>query len=119
MLKERIKSFHYAISRIIDLFRTEANARFHLIAAAGVTTAGFYFSIEKWEWVAVIFSIGLVLSAEAFNTALEHLTDLVSPEQNPLAGKTKDVAAGAVLFSAITAAIIGGIVFLPKIIALF
>lgn len=118
MFKKRIKSFQYAFSGIADLFRTQVNTRIYLLAIACVISLGFYLSLERWEWVAIIFSIGLVLSGEAFNTALEYLTDLVSPNQNPLAGKTKDAAAGAVLLLAITAAIIGGVIFLPKILVL-
>ncbi len=119
MLKKRLDSFKYAFKGIRDLFKSEPNATIHLIAAIVALTLGFYFSISTTEWFFVIFAIVLVFSAEAFNTALEHLTNLVSPKFNELAGKTKDAAAAAVLFIAIGAAIVGTIIFLPKIMALF
>ncbi len=81
--------------------------------------AGFYFEISITEWSLVILCIAGVLSAEAFNTGLEYLTDLVSPEYHLLAKKTKDVAAAGVLLMAIGAAIIGIIIFFPKIMLWF
>ncbi len=118
-LKKQFNSFRYAIKGIIELIRTQFNARIHLFAAAIVILAGFYFNISTTEWCLCIFAIATVLAAEGFNTALEFLTDLVSPDYHELAGKTKDVAAGAVLLTAIGAAIIGLIIFLPKIWLLF
>ena len=118
MLNKRLKSFQYAFSGIADLFRTQANARIHLLLSVIAIGLGFYFSLSLMEWIIITFCIGLVLTAEAFNTALEYLTDLVSPSHHPLAGKTKDLAAAAVLITAIMAAIIGILVFLPKFLAL-
>lgn len=118
MFKKRINSFRYAFEGIRDLFRSEVNAWIHLAAALMSIAAGFYFSLSQTEWCLVIFSIGAVLSAEAFNTSIEHLTNLVSPDYHPLAKKTKDVAAGAVLLVAITAAVIGILIFGPKLLAL-
>lgn len=97
------------------MFRTQPNARFHLVAAVVVTAAGFLLEISRLEWLAVVLCMALVLALEAVNTALEYLTDLVSPEYHPLAGKAKDAAAGAVLVAAIGAAVVGGVVFLPKL----
>lgn len=119
MLKDRIKSFSYAFAGIADLFKTQPNAQIHLVFTTLVIIAAFFFDISTTEWCLLILSIALVLSAEGFNTALEYLTDLVSPDHHPLAGKTKDVAAGAVLICAMGAALIGLIIFLPKVIALF
>ena len=119
MLKKRLDSFKFAFAGIRDLFKTEPNAIIHLIAAIIAIALGFFFSISKTEWCFVIFSIAIVLSAEAFNTAIEHLTNLVSPDFNELAGKTKDVAAAAVLFVAFGAAAIGLLIFLPKILHFF
>ncbi len=119
MLKKRLDSFKYAFAGIRGLFKTEPNAIIHLIAAISAITLGFYFSISITEWCFVIFAIVLVFSAEAFNTAIEHLTNLVSPDYNKLAGKTKAAAAAAVLFAAIGSAIVGIIIFLPKILQLF
>jgi len=78
-----------------------------------VVIAGFFFGITRIEWCIVILCVTLVFAAEAANTAIEYLTDLVSPEYHQLAGKTKDAAAAAVLFAAIGAAITGIIIFAP------
>lgn len=118
MLKKRLNSFRYAIAGIVGMVGSQANARLHLLAAVLVTVAGCYFDLTRTEWCLVSLSIALVLAAEGFNTALEHLTDLVSPEHHPLAGKAKDVAAGAVLLAALGSAAVGLLVFLPKIMAL-
>ena len=80
---------------------------------------GFYLNINPIEWCLVIFAIGMVIAAEGFNTSIEYLTNLVTSDYHELAKKTKDVAAGAVFLTAITAAIIGTIIFLPKFILLF
>jgi diacylglycerol kinase len=115
MLSKRIKSFKYAFKGIATLFKTEPNARIHLLATIVVVTAGFFFSISSIQWIAIVLCIGLVLAAEAFNTAIEFLTDLTSPDHHPLAGKAKDVAAAGVLLSAITAIIVGLFIFLPEL----
>jgi len=115
MLK-RLKSFKYAFTGITDFFSSEPNVKIHLLAGIFAIAAGFFFSISPTEWCLVIISIAMVLSAEGLNTAIEHLTDLVSPNYHELARKTKDIAAGAVLITAIGAAIVGIIIFLPKII---
>ncbi len=119
MLRQRIKSFGFAFRGIFDLFRTETNARIHAAAAVFTTAAGFYFSISVTEWCLCVFAISSVLAAEAMNTGLEHLTDLVSPEYHVLAGKAKDAAAAAVLLTAAGAAIVGVLIFLPKILLIF
>lgn len=100
------------------MFRTQPNARFHLVASVAVVTAGFWLEISRLEWLAVVLCMAFVLALEAVNTALEYLTDLASPDYHPLAGKAKDAAAGAVLVAAIGAAVVGGVVFLPKVWAL-
>ena len=114
--KKRIQSFYYAFKGLADVVRSQANMRMHLFAAAIALLSAWFFNISPGEWLALILVIGLVLSAEAMNTALEYLTDLVSPTQHPLAGKAKDAAAAAVLLSALTAVVIGGIIFLPRIV---
>ncbi|RMG87813.1 MAG: diacylglycerol kinase family protein [Bacteroidetes bacterium] len=119
MWKKRFNSFKYALTGIALLFRNEVNAQIHLFCAVGVVLAGFFFSVSPTEWALLIFAITLVVSAEAFNTAIEYLTNLVSPEYHPLAGKVKDLAAGAVLLCAIGAIFIGAIVFIPKLALLF
>ncbi len=117
-LHKRANSFVYAFKGIVTLFRTQPNAQIHLLATAAVLVCGFYFGLERWEWVAVTISISLVWLTEALNTAAEFIVDLVSPEYHPLAGKAKDVAAGAVLIASIFAVIVGGNIFLPKLLAL-
>lgn len=112
-LKKRIKSFGYAFKGIASLIRKEHNAWIHCTAIVLVTIAGFHFDITSTEWCIVVLCFGLVLAAEGFNTAIERLVDLVSPDFHPIAGDVKDVAAGAVLICAIAAAIVGMIVFIP------
>jgi len=117
-LQNRIKSFSYAFQGITDLFRSQPNARIHLFVLICVLLAGFYFELSAIEWAIIVLCSSTVLAAEAANTALEYLTDLVSPEYNALAGKAKDAAAASVLFTAIGAAVVGIIIFLPKLLAL-
>ena len=116
MLKKRLDSFRYAIAGIVWLLRSQANTKIHLAAAAIVVAGGWFFGLSAMEWCLVVFAIATVFAAEAFNTALEELTDLASPQYHPLAGRAKDLAAGAVLLTAIGAATVGLIVFLPKVL---
>lgn len=117
-LKSRIRSFGYALAGLKVFFRTEHNAWIHLSATIGVIIISFLLNISALEWVGVLFAIGLVLSAEAFNTCFEKLADRLLPYQDETVRQVKDVAAGAVLITAIIAVVIGLIIFLPKIIAL-
>ena len=112
-LKKRIKSFGYAFKGIASLIRKEHNAWIHCTAIVLVAIAGYHFDITPTEWCIVVLCFGLVLAAEGFNTAIERLVDLVSPDFHPIAGDVKDVAAGAVLICAIASAIVGLIVFIP------
>lgn len=89
--------------------------KLHALSAVGVTAAGFFFEITATEWGLVALAVGLVVSAEIMNTAVETVVNLVTKDFNPLAGKAKDLAAGAVLVAAATAAIIGLLVFGPYI----
>jgi diacylglycerol kinase (ATP) len=93
--------------------------RFHMLAAIVVIALGFSVGLSRMEWCCVIFAISIVLACEAFNTAIEFLTDRISLEHHPLSGKAKDVASAAVLFSAMGAATVGVIIFGPKIWNLF
>lgn len=112
----RARSFVHAFRGLGIILRTQHNAWVHLFFAIVAICAGFYFHISSSEWFALIISTGFVLVAEAFNTAMEIDIDLTSPDFHPYARDTKDVAAGAVLISVIVSAIIGIIIFLPKII---
>ena len=118
-LSKRLNSFRFAFQGLFDLFKSQPNARIHLIALTLVIATGFFVRLSNLEWSLVVICIALVLSMEAVNTALEYLTDLVSPDHHPLAGKAKDVAAAAVLIAAIAAATVGAILFIPKLSALF
>lgn len=115
-LKKRIDSFRFAFKGLADLFISQPNARIHGIAATIALILGGILGLSKIEWCLIILCIFAVLAAEAFNTALEYLTDLVSPEYHVLAGKTKDVAAAGVFLTAFGAFIIGTIIYLPKIL---
>lgn len=115
-IRKRIKSFGYAFRGIASFVCKEPHAWIHCTATVVVTLLGFYCGISSMEWCVVLLCIGMVLAAEAFNTAIERFVDLVSPDYHPLAGEVKDIAAGAVLMVAIVAAVIGGIVFIPYFI---
>jgi len=118
-LKKRIRSFKYAINGIKILFREEPNARIHLFVTVCVLVAGVAFRISRSEWIAVILCIGFVISAESINSAIENIADFVSPGKHDIIKKVKDLAAGAVLVGAVASAVVGVIVFLPKIIEIF
>ena len=117
-LKERVRSFGCAFAGLGDMLRQEHHARIHCLAAALVIAAGFFFRITATEWLAVIFAIGFVFASETVNTAIERLADVVQPEHDNRIRDVKDLAAAAVLVAAITALAIGGLVFLPKLLAL-
>ena len=119
MWKKRLNSFRFAFAGLRELFKNTVNARIHAVLAATAVGLGFWLDISKIEWLAIIGCILAVISLEALNTAIEALVDLVSPGHHPLAGKAKDLAAGAVLWAAIGAVLIGAIVFLPKILGIF
>lgn len=111
----RIKSFNYAVKGLKVFFSTQHNAWIHALAIVMVIILGFVLKVSAAEWCLLILAIALVVITEMLNTAIEFLTDLVSPNFNSHAGKIKDVAAGAVLIAAIASCVIGGFIFLPKI----
>jgi len=117
-LRERIRSFRYAFNGLFTLFREEPNALIHLAAVIIVVAAGFWLKISDTEWMLVVFAIGLVFVAELFNSAVERLADLYSRDKDERIKKIKDIAAAAVLFSALTAVVIALFIFLPKFLAL-
>lgn len=110
---KRAKSFTHAWRGIGVFIRTTRNAWIHFAILALAILAGIYFHISVTEWLFVVLAAGLVLVAEAFNTAIEIDIDLTSPEYHPFARDTKDVAAGAVLIASVTAALTGVIIFAP------
>ena len=113
-MKKRIRSFVYAGRGIRLVFSSEANMKIHIVVATLVVICGFIFNINTTEWIACLLCIGLVFGAEMINTAIENVVDLASPDYQELAGKAKDIAAGAVLICAIVSVIIGILIFLPK-----
>jgi undecaprenol kinase len=116
---EQIKSknrFSHAFRGVYVFWQTTRNLKIHLFFGLLAVFMGFYFCISAMEWVALVLVIGLVLITEALNTALEIDMDLTSPKYHPFARDTKDVAAGAVLLSSVTAIVVGGIIFIPKIL---
>lgn len=118
-LRKLLRSFNYARKGIGHCIGKEQNLNFQLIAAAAAVIAGFVSGITCVEWMVIILCIGVVIAAELFNTAIERLVDLVSPDYHPVAGQVKDIAAGAVLICAIAATIIGLIVFIPYLARFF
>ena len=117
--KKQLRSFRYAWQGIRQCVGREQNLSFHLIVTVLVIGAGFAFGITPGEWTAICLCIGLVVSAELFNTTIERLVDLVSPQRHPLAGQVKDIAAGAVLVCALAAIAVGLIIFVPYLTRIF
>ena len=114
-MSARLKSFIYAFNGIKYYFKHQHNVWIHLLIAFVVIAFGLLFNINSLQWCLVFLAMGMVLSAEGFNSAVELLSDIVSPDQNSRIGQVKDIAAGAVLLTAFFAAIVGLIIFLPKI----
>src|SRR5262245_52352645 len=114
----RLRSVRYAVRGIGVMLRTQHNAWVHAVATIVALGAGFALRIAAGEWLAVVLAIMAVWTAEALNTAFEALCDVASPEFHPLVERAKDVAAGAVLVSAIGALGVGVLVFGPKLLAL-
>ncbi len=112
---KRAKSFTHAGRGIYLFIKDTPNAWVHILILCAAVTLGTHFHITRFEWLALILVAGLVLVAEAINTAIEIDIDLTSPEYHPFARDTKDVAAGAVLLAAITAGIVGVVIFAPYI----
>ena len=117
-VKIRLKSFAHAWNGIRILFGEETNARIHVVIGAVVLLMGLLFNIDRFEWLAILGTIGLVLITEAVNTAIERLSNHVTPERHPQIKVVKDLAAGAVLISAVIAVLVGIIVFGEKIAGL-
>jgi diacylglycerol kinase (ATP) len=113
---EWFAGFRHAFDGVRLLIRNERNAAIHCLIGMGVVVAGFLLEISVAEWMAVVIACGCVFAAEALNTAIERLSDVVSPEYSEAIKKVKDLSAGAVLLIALAAAIVGLIIFLPKLL---
>ena len=115
-LRRRVASFGHALRGVRAALRSEVHLRLHAAATVAVAGLGFYLKINRLEWALVTLAVAGVWTAELLNTALEALTDLVSPDYHLLAGRAKDVAAGAVLLAALGALVVGGLVFGPYLL---
>jgi diacylglycerol kinase (ATP) len=116
---DRIKSFIFAFKGILIMLKSQHNAWIHALASVIVCVLGLSFGLTRSEWCWIVLSIMAVWTAEALNTAFEFLADAASPDYHPLVGKAKDVAAGAVLISAIGSAVIGILIIGPYFLKLF
>ncbi|TXF91740.1 diacylglycerol kinase family protein [Neolewinella aurantiaca] len=105
----RLKAFKYAWDGLVDLLLYQEPVLVHLAAIVVALGTAWFLDFPTWKWVAIVFCIGFTLTTEALNTAVEYVVDLVSPEYHVLAGKAKDIAAAGVMLSAMTSAIIFGI----------
>lgn len=117
--KKLRNSFKYAGNGILKAFKSELNMQVHLCMMMLVILCGIVFEISAAEWQTCIVLFGVVIAAEIFNTAIETVVDLVMPNINEQAKLAKDLSAGAVLIIAISAAVVGLTIFIPKAIALF
>lgn len=118
-LRGRLRSLKFAIRGMWLLMTTEDSIKAQLCIAIFATILGFYFNISNIEWMIQFLAIGLVLVAEAANTAIEEIADFIHPEYHKRIGFIKDIAAGAPSFAAIISLIIAGFIYLPKIYLLF
>ncbi len=118
-IKKFINSFSYPIKGLRYAYKNEQNLAVDVGIALLVVIFGFLFRINKYEWAILVLTIGLVISCELINTAIEAVVDLVTEEYHPLAKVAKDTSAAAVLVFALVAIVVGLIIFVPKIIGLF
>jgi diacylglycerol kinase (ATP) len=116
-IKGRIRSLKFAFSGAYKLITTEHSVITQVIVGLLTTAAGFYFGISKIEWILQIFAIGLILSIESLNTAVEKMADFVHPDFHSKIGFIKDIAAGAVLFAGIAAVLIGLLIYVPYLLS--
>lgn len=114
-IQKRLLSFKYAFNGLFILIKEEHNARIHLLAAVFPIALSLILQITKLEWLAIILCIGLVITTEIINSAIENLCDFVSPEKHEMIKRIKDLSAAAVLVAAIIAVFIGAVVFIPKL----
>jgi diacylglycerol kinase (ATP) len=110
----RLKSVGFAVKGALKLITTEHSVMVQSSLAVLMTVAGFYFKIDRYEWMMQILAFGLVLGVESLNTAVEKIADFVHPEYHERIGFIKDIAAGAVMFAALAAMAIGLLIYVPK-----
>ncbi len=114
-LKTRLQSIRYALDGIKYILETQQNARIHLLFTLAVFILGFLFGITRMEWISLVLTIGLVWAAELFNTAVEVMVDLISPEKHIAAKICKDISAGSVLVTASISILVGILIFGPPL----
>lgn len=114
-IKGRLKGCLYSFKGGLILLRTEPSIQVQFVIAVLVTIAGFYFNISKTEWLVQTICIGMVMTAEGMNTAIEGIADFIHPDFHTKIGRIKDIAAGAVGMAALIAVIVACIIYLPKI----
>lgn len=117
--KRQVHSYRYAAKGVKYTFATQVNIWIHLIIASVVLALAYLLHFNTNQFLILLVTIGFVIVAELYNTAIEEMTNLLSPEFNQQAGVVKDIAAGAVLVSAITAAIVGAWLFIPALANVF
>lgn len=114
--KKLTNSFKYAFQGFMTSFKKERNMKIHVAIMLLVILAGIYFKISTQEWITCIILFAIVIAGELFNTAIETVVDIAMPYKNEKAKQAKDISASAVLVLSIGAAIIGLIIFIPKIL---
>lgn len=111
----RVRSFRHAIAGMVRMIRCQHNAWIHAAATVAVLAAGFAFRVSAADWCWIVLAISMVWTAEALNTAFEFLADAASPEFHPMVRDAKDIAASAVLVTAVAAVVIGTLIFWPYV----
>ena len=114
-ISNRLKGVNYAFRGALLLLKTEASIQIQMAIAVVMTIAGFYYNISSAEWIVQTLAIGLIMSIEGLNTAIEKISDFIHPEHHSRIGFIKDIAAGAVFIASVSALIIGFIIYIPKI----
>lgn len=117
-LKSRFGSFKFALNGLCSVLKNEHNSRIHLLVAIIAVVLGIILKLNRYEWSLLIIVIGIVFLTELLNSSLESLADIIDPGWNEQIRKAKDYAAAAVLISAIISVIVGGLIFIPKILDL-
>lgn len=115
----RLRSFVFAARGLGTMLNSQPNAWIHLVATGSVVAAGWACQLARFEWLAIVFAVVLVWTAESLNTAFEFLCDVASPQYHPHVARAKDVAAAAVLICAAGAAVTAGFVFGPHVLPLW
>lgn len=118
-LAGRIKGCGYAFKGAVSLLKSEHSIQAQAFIGVCVTILGFAFDITATEWILQVFAIGLIMSLEGMNTAIEAIADFIHPDYHVKIGHIKDIAAGAVFITAITATIVGLIIYVPYFISFF